>query len=35
MQEATVTAAGNLAADPEIRFLPTGVPVTLFAVATT
>ncbi|THJ75127.1 hypothetical protein E7Y31_07405 [Candidatus Frankia alpina] len=33
--EATITVAGNLAADPEIRFLPDGVAVASFAVATT
>lgn len=31
--ETTVTIAGNLTADPEIRFTPTGVPVTAFTVA--
>jgi single-strand DNA-binding protein len=31
--ETTITIAGNLTADPELRFTGTGVPVTAFTVA--
>lgn len=33
--ETVVTVVGNLTADPELRFTPSGAPVTNFAVAST
>jgi single-strand DNA-binding protein len=35
MNEPTLTIAGNLTADPELRYTPTGKPVTLLRVAST
>ena len=33
--ETQITVIGNLTADPELRFLPSGVPVANFSVAST
>lgn len=33
--ETTITLIGNLTAEPELRFTPSGVPVTKFTVAST
>jgi len=33
--ETTITVVGNLTADPELRFLPSGAPVANFTVAST
>lgn len=35
MNETTLTITGNLAADPELRFTPTGAPVANFTVIST
>ena len=35
MNEPTVTITGNLTADPEIRFTPTGLPCASFTIAAT
>lgn len=35
MNETYITVTGNLTADPELRFTPSGVPVVSFTVATT
>jgi single-strand DNA-binding protein len=35
MNEPTVTIAGNLTADPELRYTPTGQPVAVLRVAST
>jgi single-strand DNA-binding protein len=35
MNETAITLAGNLVADPELRYTATGVPVTNFRVAST
>jgi single-strand DNA-binding protein len=35
MNETTITLAGNLVADPELRYTTTGVPVANFRVAST
>jgi single-strand DNA-binding protein len=35
MNETTITLAGNLVADPELRYTATGVPVANFRVAST
>mgnify|MGYP001757612834 FL=1 len=33
--ETSITVIGNLTADPELRFTPSGVPVANFTVAST
>ena len=33
--EPTTTITGNLTADPELRFTPSGVPVANFTIAST
>ena len=33
--ETTITVVGNLTADPELRFIPSGVAVATFTVAST
>ena len=35
MNETTMTMAGNLVADPELRYTPTGVAVVNFRIAST
>lgn len=35
MNEPIITIAGNLTADPELRFTPTGNPVALLRIAST
>jgi single-strand DNA-binding protein len=35
MPETTITIAGNLTSDPELRFTPNGAPVANFTVAVT
>ena len=35
MNETTITVVGNLTDDPDLRFLPSGVPVAKFALAST
>lgn len=35
MNEPTITLAGNLTADPELRFTPNGKPVALLRIAST